>query len=240
MNNTQSNSSCGNILVVDDTPDNLRVLSASLTERGYQVRCVKNGAMALLTANKEPPDLILLDIKMPEMDGYQVCEKLKADEHTREIPVIFLSALDDVFDKVKVFQVGGVDYITKPFQIEEIVVRIQHQLALRAAKAEICQLNAELEQKVQQRTAKLQEVIHKLDQEVAQHKQTQQKLLQQALHDALTGLPNRTLLMEHLQKALQRSQRNKNYLFSLLFIDLDRFKIINDSWGHAIGDRLLT
>ncbi len=239
MNNTQSNSSYRNILVVDDTPDNLRILSASLTERGYQVRCVKNGAMALLTAKKEPPDLILLDIKMPEMDGYQVCEKLKTDEHTREIPVIFLSALDDVFDKVKAFQVGGVDYITKPFQIEEIVVRIQHQLALRAAKAEICQLNAELEQKVQQRTAKLQEVIHKLDQEVAQHKQTQQKLLQQALHDALTGLPNRTLLMEHLQKALQRSQRNKNYLFSLLFIDLDRFKIINDSWGHAIGDRLL-
>nr|WP_245817489.1 response regulator [Hydrococcus rivularis] len=147
MNNTQLNSFGANILVVDDTPDNLRVLSASLMKRGYQVRCVKNGAMALITAKKAPPDLILLDIKMPEMDGYEVCEKLKADAHTREIPVIFLSALDDVFDKVKAFQVGGVDYITKPFQIEEIVVRIQHQLVLRAAKAEICQLNAELEQK---------------------------------------------------------------------------------------------
>jgi diguanylate cyclase (GGDEF)-like protein len=223
MNNTQLNSSCGNILVVDDTPDNLRVLSASLNERGY----------------KAPPDLILLDIKMPEMDGYQVCEKLKADEQTREIPVIFLSALDDVFDKVKAFQVGGVDYITKPFQIEEIIVRIEHQLALQVAKAEICQLNAELEQKVRQRTAQLEEVIGKLHQEIAKHKETQQKLLQQSLHDALTGLPNRTLLMEHLQKALQRSQRNTNYLFAVLFIDLDRFKIINDSFGHVVGDRLL-
>lgn len=239
MNNTQSHSSCGNILVVDDTPDNLRVLSASLSERGYQVRCVKNGAMALITAKKAAPDLILLDIKMPEMDGYQVCEKLKTDEQTREIPVIFLSALDDVFDKVKAFQVGGVDYISKPFQIEEIVVRIQHQLALQAANAEIYQLNAELEQKVRQRTAQLEEVINQLNQEITEHKQTQQKLLQQSLHDALTGLPNRILLMEHLQKALQRSQRNPNYLFAVLFIDLDRFKIINDSFGHAVGDRLL-
>jgi diguanylate cyclase (GGDEF)-like protein len=239
MNINQINFFYCNILVVDDIPDNLRVLSAALMERGYQVRCAKNGAMALLTAKKEPPHLILLDIKMPDMDGYQVCEQLKADEATRHIPVIFLSAFGDVLDKVKAFSLGGADYITKPFQIEEVVVRIQHQLALLAAKFEISKLNAELEQKVQQRTAELEGVISELNQEIVKHKQTQHQLITQALHDALTGLPNRTLLMEHLNKALQRSQRHQNYLFAVLFIDLDRFKIINDSWGHAVGDQLI-
>jgi PleD family two-component response regulator len=124
MNNQHLDSSYKNILVVDDTPDNLRVLSASLTQRGYQVRCVKNGVMALLTAQKSPPDLILLDIKMPDMDGYEVCQKLKANDAISDIPIIFLSALDDVFDKLKAFKVGGVDYVTKPFHIEEVIVRV--------------------------------------------------------------------------------------------------------------------
>jgi diguanylate cyclase (GGDEF)-like protein len=239
MSNSNLDSFTQTILVVDDILENLQFLSTSLSDRGYKVRCARNGAMALLTSKKEPPHIILLDIKMPGMDGYEVCQNLKANELTRDIPVIFLSALDDVFDKVKAFAVGGVDYIVKPFQIEEVIARVRHQLALQTAQAKIIQLNGELEEKVLQRTAQLEKVIDELNQEISQHQQTQNQLLHQALHDDLTGLPNRVLLMELLKKVIQRSQRNKDYLFVILFIDLDRFKIINDTWGHSIGDRLL-
>jgi CheY-like chemotaxis protein len=124
----------GNILIVDDLPENLQLLSDLLITLGYTVRSVTNGRMALRTAKIKPPDVILLDIKMPEMDGYQVCQALKADEELRDIPVIFISALDDVFDKVKAFWSGGVDYISKPFQSEEVVVRLENQLTIQRQK----------------------------------------------------------------------------------------------------------
>ncbi|MEI6443818.1 MAG: response regulator [Nostocales cyanobacterium ELA583] len=111
----------GSILLVDDIPENLQLLSDLLVKLGCTVRSVTSGRMALKTLKVKQPDVILLDIKMPEMNGYQVCQALKADENLRNIPVIFISALDDVFDKVTAFKSGGVDYITKPFQIEEAV-----------------------------------------------------------------------------------------------------------------------
>jgi signal transduction histidine kinase len=118
------------ILIVDDTPQNLKLLTTMLTERGYRVRPAINGEIALQTARKTPPQLILLDIQMPGMDGYEVCQRLKDDEMTQDIPVIFLSALDSTEDKVKAFRVGGVDYITKPFQLEEVLARVEAQLML--------------------------------------------------------------------------------------------------------------
>ncbi|MGK7876492.1 MAG: diguanylate cyclase [Xenococcaceae cyanobacterium] len=135
MKSNQADVPKGNILVVDDIIENLNFLSLVLNKRGYKVRSVNNGQMALKTARTKPPDVILLDIKMPFMNGYEVCQALKADEQTHKIPVIFLSALDEVFDKVKAFQVGGVDYISKPFEVEEVLVRIENQLTIQKQKA---------------------------------------------------------------------------------------------------------
>ncbi|WP_041229798.1 hybrid sensor histidine kinase/response regulator [Rippkaea orientalis] len=129
----------GNLLVVDDTPDNLRLLSAMLSEQGYKVRKALNGQIALNTVSQVPPDVILLDINMAGMNGYEVCKILKSDQETQDIPVIFISALDDVLDKVKAFEVGGVDYITKPFQCEEVIARIENQLTIQRQRKQLQQ-----------------------------------------------------------------------------------------------------
>ena len=134
------------ILIVDDTPANLNVLSAILGKRGYRVRPAINGALALKAAQKVAPDLILLDVQMPGMDGYEVCRQLKADPQTRDIPVVFISALDDVLDKVEAFEVGGADYITKPFQIEEVLARVENQLVLHQQREAISGLSARNQQ----------------------------------------------------------------------------------------------
>lgn len=141
MNFNQNKEYKGNILVVDDTPDNLRLLSAMLTAQGYEVRKALNGKMALTACQMVLPDVILLDINMPTMDGYEVCQQLKADDRTCEVPVIFMSALDDVLDKVKAFDVGGVDYITKPFHGAEVVLRIENQIHLRLLQIKLQEKN---------------------------------------------------------------------------------------------------
>jgi two-component system, sensor histidine kinase and response regulator len=125
------------ILVVDDVAANLELLSDLLTRSGYHVRPAISGAAALRSARANPPDLVLLDINMPHMDGYEVCQALKADETTRDIPVIFLSAYDEVVDKVHGFEVGGVDYITKPFHFEEVLARIENHLMLHRQRLQI-------------------------------------------------------------------------------------------------------
>ncbi|MCW6036111.1 EAL domain-containing protein [Spirulina subsalsa FACHB-351] len=227
------------ILIVDDTPENLRLLSQMLMQHGYNVRKARNGKMALMAVETMLPDIILLDIMMPNMDGYEVCQQLKANPNTAQIPVVFLSALDEVMDKVNAFKVGGADYITKPFQIEEVLTRVEHQLSLKQAQEEIRQLNSQLEERVQERTQQLQTVVHELELEIQQRKQAEHQLLEMALHDALTGLPNRVLLAQRLQNTITRASLDPDYHFAVLFLDCDRFKVINDSLGHRVGDQLL-
>ena len=151
MSQHYAESQNASILVVDDTHENLRLLSQILSEDGYHVRPVSNGSRALSAANAKPPDLVLLDIMMPDMDGYTVCQHLKANELTRDIPVIFISALDDVVDKVKGFGLGAVDYITKPFETEEVLSRIRTHVRLRLTQRQLSDRNWQLQQEIAER-----------------------------------------------------------------------------------------
>ena len=148
------------IMVVDDTPANLHLLTGMLKKRGYKVRPVSSGKFALQTAKHDPPDLILLDIIMPEMNGYEVCECLKADEQLSGIPVIFISALNETMDKVKAFKVGGVDYVTKPFQFEEVQARVATHLELRRQKRLIQESNEQLRKLEELRDNLVHMVVH--------------------------------------------------------------------------------
>jgi PAS domain S-box-containing protein len=151
MTSNPASAPIADLLVVDDTPDNLRLLSTMLSEHGYKVRKVISGKLALRVVSVAPPDLILLDINMPQIDGYQVCQALKADPKTSDIPIVFLSALDDISDKVKAFALGGVDYITKPFQSEEVLARIKNQLTLRALQKQLHERNTRLQEEIAER-----------------------------------------------------------------------------------------
>jgi len=145
------------ILIVDDTPANLRLLTDMLKERGYFIRVSPNGSMALQAVEKSPPSLILLDINMPGMNGYDVCSSLKDDRRYSHIPVIFISALNEVFDKVKAFQVGGVDYITKPFQFEEVHARLKTHLKIDQLQKELERTNFNLRELVQEQVREIAE-----------------------------------------------------------------------------------
>ena len=150
-----------NILIVDDTPANALLLARMLTLRGYHARAVHSGALALQAARLEPPDLFLLDIKMPEMDGYELCELLKADPLLEEIPVIFVSVLNETVDKVQGFRVGGVDFVTKPFQLEEVYARVEAHLRIRSLQRRLLEqqmklqeFNGRLEERVEEEICK--------------------------------------------------------------------------------------
>lgn len=209
-----------NILIVDDTPDNLRLLAKILESQGYIVRKALNGRMALQGVHRDPPALILLDINMPEMNGYEVCKKLKASEASAEIPVIFISALERVENKVQAFELGGVDYITKPFQEQEVLMRVKNQLLIRQQRQQLVEQNQRLEHEIEERL------------------RAEAEVRQLSVTDELTGLYNRRgffLLAEQQLKIARRTQTS----YFILFADLDGLKNINDTFGHEMGDRVI-
>ncbi|MBF0241832.1 MAG: diguanylate cyclase [Desulfamplus sp.] len=210
----------GNILVVDDNPQNLRLLIAILTMHGYKVRPAPNGELAIKSIFSTPPDIILLDIMMPEMDGYQVCQKLKESEETRAIPIIFISAIDAIAEKIKAFEMGAVDYITKPFHAEEILARVNTHLTLRKTQKQ-------LEDEIEKRKAS-EEALRAVS----------IKYQKMATQDYLTGVSNRRHFMERAEEELNRAKRYSRPL-TFLMMDIDHFKKINDTYGHQAGDYIL-
>lgn len=211
----------GNILIVDDTPDNLSVLRKILMEEGHRVRPAISGEIALKAVENALPDLILLDIVMPGMDGFEVCRRLKSDPLAGEVPVIFISALNGIEDKIQAFSEGGVDYISKPFHSEEVSARVSTHLTLRFQQKELKQRNRELKEKNKLIAAQA------------------QKLETLVSSDFLTGLSNRRGFMDralHEEKRFLRSARP----FAFILLDIDHFKQVNDIYGHECGDNVLT
>jgi diguanylate cyclase (GGDEF)-like protein len=228
-----------NIMVVDDNPNNLELLSGILSAQNYKIRRAINATLALRAIQASPPDLILLDINLPDMMGYDLCAILKQDPTTRDVPVIFVSALQDAADKVKGFTVGGVDYISKPFEMSEVLARVSTQLATQAAKSQIQHLNIELEQRVQERTAQLEQANQSLEQEIAERQRIHETLLHVLRHDSLTNLPNLAYILDTLNAATLQMEQDPEQQFALLALNCDRFHQINSSLGHELGDRLL-
>lgn len=214
----------GNIVIVDDNPNNLRLLASLLNRSGYKVRPVSTGKLALSTTKVNPPDLILLDINMPEMDGYEVCQALKNDALTSDIPVIFISALNEAFSRIKGFEVGGVDYITKPFEFREVLVRVSTHIQLYKFQKKLQEVNSlqsqeliEKNQQLQQTNSELENLNQILNLKITELQQTQLQLVQfekmSVLGQLVAGIAHEiNNPLGFLQGNLKHGQEYVNYL----------------------------
>lgn len=217
------------ILIVDDTVANLKLLSGLLKRHRYKVRAVSSGAMALTAAEAAPPDLVLLDIKMPEMDGYQVCDRLKSNDKTCEIPVIFISALDDALDKVRAFVAGAVDYIGKPFQEEEVLARVESHLKIARLQRELAERNAALERSMRSLEEKHAEVLELQRRQVLGE---ERERIMRDMHDGIGGLLVSTLA------TLEAGETDPDEIGQALRAALDDLRLMIDSLDPLEEDNL--
>lgn len=207
------------ILIVDDMPVSIKVLGELLRET-YEIQVATSGRKAVEIAKKNNPDLILMDVMMPDMNGFEACRLLKDDLRTADIPVIFLTAMSESSDVIKGFEVGGQDYIVKPFNKIEVIARVKTHIELKISKEKTKRYAYELEQKNQE----LQSLLEKLE--------------QIAMTDYLTGIPNRRNAIKKMNEEISRINRDGK-IFSIMMIDVDNFKKINDVYGHECGDYTL-
>jgi diguanylate cyclase (GGDEF)-like protein len=198
------------ILIVDDSKLNIQVLSDILKEKSYRIASARSGMMALEFVNMNKPDLMLLDIMMPEIDGFEVCRRLKADPESANIPIIFISGLDKSKDIVKGFKAGAVDYIIKPFQKEVVLARVSTHLKL-----------SETQKKLEKTNSELKELLKEVE--------------YLSFHDEMTGLYNR----RYFENELTRLSTSRRLPITLMVADMDRLKIINDNYGHKTGDQYI-
>lgn len=201
------------ILVVDDVAVNVQLLTTYLTSVGYNVIAARDGQEALEKVAACNPDLVLLDVMMPKFNGFEVCERIKADEATRIVPVIMVTALNEIEDKIKATEAGADDFVSKPFNKLELLTRVKSLLRIK-------------------------ELHDQLNAKVKELEEAQERLRQLAITDGLTTLFNHRYFKEHLEQELYRASRNRSEV-SLIMLDIDYFKRYNDTFGHPAGDALL-
>ncbi len=215
------------ILIVDDVPKNIQVAASILQESGYQMAFAQNGPTAVSMAKNKRFDLILLDIMMPEMDGFEVCRQIRDRVSNREVPIIFLTAKEDADSIIKGFELGAVDYLTKPFNGAELVARVKTHLELYRSKKELMSANRRLSREIAERI--------KVEEELQRSKEEYRDL---SNHDSLTGFYNTRYLYNAVEALITECQ-SSGEPFSLIFLDIDNFKNVVDTHGHLNGSRAL-
>ena len=224
----------GTILVVDDNTENIKLAVRHLKEEGYRTAFATSGKQCLTLVHEHFYDLILLDVMMPEMDGFETCRKIKAFPQYRDVPVIFLTARTDKEGVVEGLETGGADYITKPFHGRELTLRVGTHIELKKNREKLEEVNAELQKELL--------AGMKLSEELEQSKKelqwANQQLHAMATTDPLTGMMNRRRMLDFLDYEAARMKRTDNS-YSVLMCDIDHFKLVNDTYGHETGDVIL-